>query len=182
MSDQQTEQPAALATAPPDKVPEAAIQDLARYQEQLLKMILHHDDRALRVLSLYVTILGALVTAAFGLKQSAALSVYAGIIMCGAALSLLVGCSFAYRAAWTARIYLPGRKSDFWTWALENQQDIRETALAYAQQAVEIVTHNERLADRAATCLAKAHLCGIAAPFVGTAMGLFAYLARTFIT
>jgi hypothetical protein len=174
--------PIATRTTPPDKVPETAIQDIARYQEQLLKMILHHDDRALRVLSLYVTVLGALVTAAFGLHQAHALSAYAGILMGGTALSLGVGCAFAYRAAWTARIFLPGRKSDFWNWALEYEQDIREAALAYAAQAVDIVTNNERVADRAATNLARAHVCGVAAPFIGTACAVFAYLARTYIT
>ncbi|HEV7880251.1 hypothetical protein [Bradyrhizobium sp.] len=33
-------------------------------------MILHPDDRALKVMSLYVTVLGALVTALFALKQT----------------------------------------------------------------------------------------------------------------
>jgi hypothetical protein len=99
-------------------VPDAAIQDIARYQEQLLKMLLHHDDRALKVLSLYVTVLAALVTAAFALNQAQALNAYAKIFMGGGAVSLAVGCGFAYRAAWKARIYLPGRKADFWSWAL----------------------------------------------------------------
>jgi hypothetical protein len=166
----------------PEKVAETAISDTARYQEQLLKMILHHDDRALRVLTLYVTVLGALVTTAFALNQAHALNSYAGIAMGGAALSVFVGCGFAYRAAWTARIYLPGRKPDFWTWGLDNELDIRETARAYAQQAVEIIANNERIADRAANRLARAHLCGIAAPFIGTALALFAYVSRTYIT
>jgi hypothetical protein len=160
-------QPTVTTTPPPDKVPEAAIQDIARYQEQLLRMIIHHDDRSLRALSLYVTVLGALVTAAFGLNQVRALNAYAGIIMGGAALSLLVGCAFAYRAAWTAVIFLPGRKSDFWTWALENEQDIRETALAYAAQAMAIVANNERVADRAANNLARAHLPSQLSPVNG---------------
>jgi hypothetical protein len=179
MTDQPPDEPATML---PEKVPETAIQDIARYQEQLLKMILHHDDRSLRVLSLYVTVLGAFVTAAFALNQAHALNAYTAILMGGAALSLGVGCAFAYRAAWTARIYLPGRKSDFWTWALENEQDIRETALAYARQAIDIVAHNERIADRAANRLARAYLCGVAAPFIGTASTLFAYAARTYIT
>jgi hypothetical protein len=166
----------------PEKVADTAIGDIARYQEQLLKMILHHDDRALRVLTLYVTVLGALVTASFALNQARALNAYAGIAMGGAALSLFVGCGFAYRAAWTARIYLPGRKPDFWTWALDNELDICATALAYAQQAVEIIANNERIADRAANRLARAHLWGIAAPFIGTALALFAYISRTYIT
>lgn len=180
--------PAIIDAAPsdkaplPDKVPETAVQDIARYQEQLLKMIIHHDDRALKVLSLYVTVVGALVTAIFALKQSTLLTPYLVILIGGMALTLLVGCAFAYRAAWTARIYLPGRKPDFWTWALENDQDIRETALAYAKQAVEIIAHNEKLSDRAANRLTRAYVCGLAAPFVGTGLALFAFFSRTYIT
>lgn len=174
--------PVAATTPPPDKVPETAIQDIARYQEQLLKMILHHDDRALRVLSLYVTVLGALVTSAFALKQAQALSAYATILMGATALSLIIGCSFAYRAGGTARIYLPGRKPDFWTWAMDYEQNAQEAARAYATQAVDIIAQNERVADRAATNLGRALLCGVAAPFVGTASALFAYAARNYIT
>lgn len=166
----------------PDKTCEMAVQDIARYQEQLLKMILHHDDRALRVLSLYVTVIGAFVPAAFALHQAEIFGPYVKITMFFAAVSLFVGIFFAYRAGWTARIYLPGRKSDFWAWAIENEQDTKETALAYVKQAVEIIEHNERVADRAANRLARAYLCGVAAPFVGTAIALFAYCARTYIT
>jgi hypothetical protein len=178
-----TDDPTAQPLEPhPEKVPEVAIHDIARYQEQLLKIIVHHDDRALRVLSLYVTVLGALVTASFGLYQAHAWSAYVVILIVVASLSLMLGCWFAYRAAWTAIIYLPGRKPDFWNWALEYDQDMRATALAYAKQAAEVISHNERIADRAANCLARAHMCGIAAPFVGTACAAFAYAARTYIT
>jgi hypothetical protein len=169
-------------TAESPKVPEAAIGDVARYQEQLLRMILHHDDRALRVLSLYLTVLGALVTASLALRQAQMLTAYIVILIACAAVSLLIGCGLAYRAAWTARIYLPGRKSDFWIWAMENQLSIGEAALAYAKQAEDMIAHNEKIADRAASNLAKAHLCGILAPFVGSLASAFAYAARTYIT
>jgi len=151
------------------KVSEIAIPDIARYQEQLLRMILHHDDRALRVLSLYVTVIGALVTAFFALRQAQILTSYVVVTMVAAGLSLLIGCVLSYRAAWTARIYLPGRKPDFWIWAIENEQDIRATALAYAMQAREIISHNENVADRAANRLTKAYIAGLAAPIVGAA-------------
>jgi hypothetical protein len=129
-------------------------------------MILHHDDRALRVLSLYVTVLGALVTVLFALKQAQVLTAYFVIPIVAAASALVAGCAFAYRAGWTARIFLPGRKPDFWIWAIENEQNLREAALAYARQAADIIAHNERVADRAANRLAKAYFCGLAAPAI----------------
>jgi hypothetical protein len=152
-----------------DKVSEIAIPDIARYQEQLLRMILHHDDRALRVLSLYVTVLGALVTALFALIQAQVLTAYFVIPIVAAALALAVGCAFAYRAGWTARIFLPGRKPDFWIWAIENEQTVQEAALAYTRQAADTIAHNERVADRAASHLGKAYFCGLAAPAIAAA-------------
>lgn len=159
----------AVPTTFSDKVSDSAIPDIARYQEQLLIMILHHDDRALKVLSLYVTVLGALVTAILALRQAGILTAYLLIMIVGAALTLAIGCVFAYRAAWTARIYLPGRKPDFWMWAIQNNLDIRETASAYAEQAVDIIEQNERVADRAANRLTRAYVCGLAAPMTGAA-------------
>jgi hypothetical protein len=138
-------------------------------------MILHHDDRALRVLSLYVTVLGALVTVLFALKQAQILTAYFVIPIVAAASALVAGCAFAYRAGWTARIFLPGRKPDFWIWAIENEQNIREAALAYARQAADIIAHNERVADRAANRLAKAYFCGLAAPAIAAAAAWLYY-------
>jgi hypothetical protein len=158
-----------------DKVAEISIPDIARYQEQLLRMILHHDDRALRVLSLYVTVLGALVTVLFALKQAQVLTAYFVIPIVAAASALVAGCAFAYRAGWTARIFLPGRKPDFWIWAIENEQNLREAALAYARQAADIIAHNERVADRAANRLAKAYFCGLAAPAIAAAAAWLYY-------
>jgi hypothetical protein len=152
-----------------DKVSEISIPDIARYQEQLLKMILHHDDRALRVLSLYVTVLGALVTALFALKQAQIITAYFVIPIAAAASALAAGCAFAYRAGWTARIFLPGRKPDFWIWAIENEQNVQEAALAYARQAADTIAHNERVADRAANHLGKAYFFGLAAPAMAAA-------------
>jgi hypothetical protein len=158
-----------------DKVAEMSIPDIARYQEQLLRMILHHDDRALRVLSLYVTVLGALVTALFALKQAQILTAYFLIPIFAAASALAVGCAFAYRAGWTARIFLPGRKPDFWIWAIENGQNVQEAALAYARQAADTTAHNEGVADRAASRLAKAYFCGLAAPAIAAAAAWLYY-------
>ena len=172
-----TSSPSAPATdkASLDKAAEISIPDIAKYQEQLLRMILHHDDRALRVLSLYVTVLGALVTALFALKQAQILTAYFIIPIVAAASALAVGCAFAYRAGWTARIFLPGRKPDFWIWAIENEQNVREAALAYARQAAETIAHNERVADRAANRLAKAYFCGLAAPAIAAAAAWLYY-------
>jgi hypothetical protein len=72
------------------KVSETAIPDIARYQEQLLRMILHHDDRALRVPSLYVTALGALVTTLFAMNQARLITPNIVALISGASLTLMM--------------------------------------------------------------------------------------------
>lgn len=165
-----------------EKVPELALQDVARYQEQLFRLLLHHDDRALRTLSLYLTVIGALATVSLALNQGKLFGPYVAIFLAAAALSLLVGCGCAYTAVRPAQIYLAGRKPDFWQWAVDNEQTQRETASAYLNQAAATIVFNEKISGEAAYWLGRSHLCGIAAPFIGVACALFAYVSRNYIT
>lgn len=152
-----------------EEVAKLAIQDVARYQEQLSKLIFFHDEKGHKVLSVYVTVLAAIVTGAFALNQINKLNLYAQLFLGGAAASLLLGCAFAYITAWTSPIYIPGRKPDFWLWALENDQDVRETTIAYLSQAADTSRFNENLSNRSSKRLQKAYICGLAAPGVGAA-------------
>jgi hypothetical protein len=165
----------------PAKFSEQAFQDIARYQEHLFRLMIHNDDRALRVLSLYIATIGLIITAGFGLYQAKSLGAYPIIFLAGVTLSLAVGCVFAYWAAWSADIYLPGRKPDFWRWANEISNP-DETIRAYLEQAQEIIIHNEEITNRAATRLGRSYQCGVIAPLIGLGAALFAWAARTFIS
>ncbi|SRR6266498_2788471 len=167
--------------AEPDKLPDVALQDTVRYQEHLFRLMLHHDDRALRVLSIYGAIIGALLTAGFALNQAKALGLYTLIFMVATGGTLAIGCAFAAYAGWSADIFLPGRKPDFWKWALENRQNVRSTVTAYVDQAAESIAQNERIANAAAKSLGRSYLCGVLAPLVGVIVPFLAYAARTFI-
>ena len=159
------------ASAPPtnDKLAEIALQDVIRYQEHLVKLIFLHDEKGHKVLSIYVTVLAAAVTASFALGQLGVLTLYLKIFLMGAAASLLVGCIWAYLAAWTAPIYLPGRKPDFWLWALEYENTITETVAAYLIESQAIIKFNEKLSDRSSSRLGHAYACGLAAAPIGAA-------------
>jgi hypothetical protein len=159
----------------PDKVSEASIPDTARYQEQLIKLILFHDERALKLLSLYVPVMVAIATAAVALNQNGKLTLYIELFLGFTDITLFVGCLWAYGAAWTAPIYLPGRKPDFWIWAIENDVDFRGTALAYLKQSIDTTQANETLGNRAADQVANAYACGLAAPLLGAASVWLAY-------
>lgn len=158
-----------------EEVAKLAIQDVARYQDQLSKLIFFHDEKGHKILTIYVSVLAAIVTATFALNQINKLGAYAQLFLGGSAASLLVGCTFAYLTARTAPIYIPGRKPDFWLWALENNQTVHETIVAYLNQAADINLFNERLSNRSARRLQKAYACGFAAPGVGAAAVWLAY-------
>ena len=162
-------------------MPELALQDTVRYQEHLFRLLIHNDDRALRILSIYGTIIGLLITVAFALNQAKALGPYPIVFMATAAVFLALGCVFAYLAGWSADIYLPGRKPDFWKWALDNDQDPRSVVAAYIEQAAQSIANNERISNRAARRLERGYVCGVLALPVATIATILAYTAYTFI-
>lgn len=165
----------AANNASSDEVAKIAIQDTARYQEQLLKLIFFHDEKGHKVLSIYVTVIAAIVTGCFALNQVGKFDLYAKLFLGGNAVTFLFGCVWAYITAWKAPIYIPGRKPDFWIWALENEQTVRESTLAYLNQSIDVVSFNEKLNDRSSNRLSKAYSCGLAAPLVGGALVWLAY-------
>ncbi|SNT05476.1 hypothetical protein SAMN05216374_2477 [Tardiphaga sp. OK246] len=162
-----------------DEVAKQAIQDAARYEEQLVKLILFHDDRALRVMSVYAPVIVALATAAVALNQTDKLSLYVGCMIGGTSASFFAGCLCAFSVIWTTPIYLPGRRPDFWNWATEHDVDLRSTAVAYVDQSKAMTAHNEARSNRASVRLSKAYICGMAAPFVGAATIWVVYWSRT---
>jgi cytochrome c biogenesis protein CcdA len=165
-------------SATSDEVAKQAIQDTARYEEQLVKLILFHDDRALRVLSVYVPVIIALIATAVALKQTDKLTLYIGCMIAGTALSFFVGCICAFCVVWTAPIYLPGRQAPFWKWAIENDIDLRTAAIAFIDQAAYMTAQNYRHSNKAAAYLTKAYTFGVAAPFVGAAIVWVAYSSQ----
>lgn len=161
-----------------DEVAKQAMQDAARHEEQIVKLILFHDDRALRLLAVYVPVVGALITAGIALYQNGKLTLFAGLMMAGVGGSLVVGCFYAFATAWTAFIYMPSRRPLFWDWALEHDVDLRSTARAYIKESIETVEHNLRHSARASARLKRAYQCGIAAPFVGAAIVWIVYWSQ----
>jgi hypothetical protein len=153
-----------------DEVAKQAIQDVARHEEQVVKLILFHDDRALRVLSVYVPVIGALIAGTIALHQTDKLTFLIGLMIGGTAGSLLAGCLCAFAALWNSPIYLPSRKPVFWQWAIDHDVDLRAVASAYVRQSIDMVSHNETLSGEASANLTKAYICGIAAPIVGAAL------------
>jgi hypothetical protein len=153
-----------------DEVAKQAIQDVARHEEQMVKLILFHDDRALRVLSVFVPVIGVLIAGSIALYQGSKLAPLLGFMIGGTASTFFVGCLFAFAALWNGPIYLPSRKPAFWQWAIHYDVELRTVAKEYVNQSIQMVAHNERHSARASANLTMAYICGIAAPLVGAAM------------
>jgi hypothetical protein len=153
-----------------DEVAKQAIADVARHEEQIVKLILFHDDRALRVLSVYVPVIGVLIAGSIALYQASKMTPFIGLMIGGTGVSLFAGCLCAFAALWNSPIYLPARKPAFWKWAIDYDVDLRSVASAYVDQSIGMVAHNSKLSGEASTNLTKAYICGIAAPLVGAAI------------
>lgn len=156
----------------------AAIEDVTRYQECLLGLLRHNDDKGLRLLGIYLAAIAAIVTAGFALMSISLLTPALAGFLVGTAASLGFGCIFAYVAAWRADIYLPGRRPDFWRWAIDNKVNVRHALSYYLDQADICITHNDRINKRAARMLSRGYLCGLSAPWVGGAVALVVTLTR----
>ncbi|MFB6451849.1 hypothetical protein [Bradyrhizobium tunisiense] len=165
-------------SATADEVAKQAIQDVARHEEQLVKLIFFHDDRALRVIAVYGPLLGVLMAGTIALYQAGKLTLFLGLMIGGTGVSFMVGFLCAFAALWNAPIYLPSRKPPFWQWALKHDVELREVAMAYVEQSAAMVIHNERHSLRASGYLTKAYTCGVAAPFAGAALVWMAYWSR----
>jgi len=146
---------------------EVAVQDVARYQDRLVELMFHTDDKALRMISIYGTFLGLLATSGFALANLKSLHGAGWGFLLGAGVALTAGCVFAYRAMWTTGIYLPGRKPDFWLWCLGPEILEHEALAAYLKQAAICIEHNQRISDAAAEDVRRCFLCGISSPIVG---------------
>jgi hypothetical protein len=160
-----------------NKVPELALQDTVRYQEQLLRLIIHNDDRAFRLISFSVALMGVLLSA-YALTKP--LGFYVPLFMGTVALCSFAGCLFAHAALAPADIYLPGNRPDFWQWALNHRQDVAAVTKAYLEGAAQTIVKNQSITERAAKLLWRSSLCIILSPAIGIAVTLIAYLAITF--
>lgn len=155
-----------------------AIKDVTTFQECLLGLMHHNDDKAIRILGIYLATIGAVVTAGFALNAAKLLSPALTGFLIGGGIALLGGCLFAYAAAWRAEIYLAGRKPDFWRWAVDNDLTPEDVLPYYLDQAEACIEHNERLNRRSARMLSKSYLCGVSAPLVGALFTLVTLAAK----
>ena len=150
-----------------------AIEDARARHEAIIALVYVGDQKALSLLSLYVT-LGLAAASGFvaGTQLTTPLKNVLMLSSLGAALTFTLGAFFCLRALAPATINLPGRSADFWLWAAHPNVKSEEAYEEYLKTLKKKHPLNNALTDRTACALSIARRLGIAAPVVAIVIAM----------
>lgn len=155
------------------------IEDVRARHAAVVALMYATDSQAMALLRLYVTLgIAAASGAAAGFGEAAPITRPLAWALAVAAIIVVIGAVYCLRALRSARISLPGRKADFWQWALSPGIDRARVLIEYLKNAEEKGAANDRLNKETATALSWAKLCGALAPLVALLAGLIAHLGH----
>jgi hypothetical protein len=142
-----------------------ALDDVRARQIALLQLIYFTDQQAIGLLRLYVTVGVAAATAASaGFSGNSSITMAAAVALSVVALLLLIGCLYCYRAMATAKIGLPGKGPEFWTWALDHPDvNLSYVVSQYLEQTRAILEQDRDTNRVTANALKRAKQLGAAA-------------------
>lgn len=144
-----------------------AIEDARTRHQSLIELAFAGDQKALSLLSLFVTLASALGTAfAVGLESKNLVVEALTFPSLGAAIVFLIGAFFCLRVLAPADINLPGRTADFWLWASKPNVTFEHACEQYLDNLEKKHHINVKLTERTAKLLNYARLSAIGAPIV----------------
>jgi hypothetical protein len=143
------------------KLDELAIQDVTRRQEGLIQLIYTSDRKALQLVGIYFALIAATSSAALALHNSSKLNRQDALATFAMLLILFVALSMAFRAQWTAKINITGRKPDFWQWAREHEVPPDDIVREYLKVAAENMERNEAVNTMSSKLLRYAYATGL---------------------
>lgn len=148
------------------------IEDIRVRQAALVTLIYATDTQALSLLRLFTTLAvatasGTVAAIASGSKYSLALFTAFGT----STAILVAGVFLCLSALEAARISLPGRKTDFWQWAVKHKIKKSKILDAYLLDAETQYKSNQKLNRETATTLKWAKRCAAAAPILALLAG-----------
>jgi hypothetical protein len=152
----------------------------ARVRNAAIVDLIHQGDRhALALLQFYIAVASAAISAAAAIFVTAAPipKVFAWAPI-GIAVPLVVGAYCCFVSMWSADIHLPGRKADFWLWAMRPDVETKAVYQAYLDRLVEGQATNTALNKQMAKWLDYAKRCGVLAPALGLMTLLVAVVVR----
>jgi len=141
------------------------IEDARARHGALVALIYATDTQALSLLRLFTTL--AVATGSGAIAAFASASIYSLPIAASlgtATIIFVAGASLCLAALKAARISLPGRKADFWKWAVNPKIKKTNVLSAYLSEAEIQYVRNQRLNATTSKALKWAKRCTAAAP------------------
>lgn len=131
----------------------------------LLNVILASDRQAVALFRVFVTLVVALVSATVAASLSSNVSLTWGTI--GGAVCAIGGlcaaCWQCIRAIRTANMALPGKRAEFWQWAMREDVDEETAVKAYLGQSKDAQDTNHKVNTQSAASLKLAKLMAVTA-------------------
>jgi hypothetical protein len=149
------------------------IEDTRARHGALVALIYATDAQALSLLRLFTTL--AMATASGAIAAVASVSKYyvpLAASLSAATVIFVIGAALCLVALRAARVSLPGRKADFWKWAVNPKIKKAKVLSAYLAEAEKQYTLDQRLNVTASTALKWAKVCTASAPILALLVGV----------
>jgi len=141
----------------------------------LHNLILYNDRQAMDLFRLYVTIAVAGAAAALaGLFRDDELLRFMRWGVGAATIMLAIGAGLCLHAMAQVELGLPGRKAEFWQWALREDVPQEAAVAAYLDQSRAAEEKNYKINSAASDIYRYAKWAGVAAPIIGLVVGAVA--------
>lgn len=154
--------------------PRVIIEDARMRQAAVVALIGAIDSQAMRLMRLYVTLGVASAAAGIGtlFAKEPALPAALGWALLGGTASLGAGMWLCFRVMKPGPISLPGRRPDFWLWAMRDDVASDDVLRAYLQNLSEKIAQNDRVNKAMASQMKWAKLAGLLAPAIAIVIGV----------
>lgn len=156
--------------------PRVIIEDVRLRHAGVVALIMAMDTRAMALLRVYVTIAVAAAAGSVGLLLSPTPSLPApvGWALLAVVICLGVGSYLCFRVMRTTPISIPGRKADFWLWALRPDVTVAIALQAYLDNVQLKSDQNDALNAQMTRTFNRAKLAGMLSPVAAVLAGFAA--------
>lgn len=156
----------------PEKEFRTVIEDARARHTAVIGLLYFTDTQAMLLLRLYVTLGIATVSgSAAGFSSSQFVSRPVAWALVTASLLFVLGSSICLWALRGVVINLPGRKADFWKWAIRDDVDRQQILAAYLDNLEGKNEINDKANRNSAGALSWAKVCGALAPLIALIVG-----------
>lgn len=149
-----------------------AMNDVRERHKAVVTLLADNDKQALSFLQVYVALAGAAISggAAIVLPKSTEIPLQLGYGLLGFGVTLVIGAILCLAAVWPSDVNLPGRKADFWLWAMESDPNL--VFQRYLENLQQKEIQNSKLNARCAKLMMAAKCLGVLSPIIAFCFAL----------